>query len=91
MAASIVSRAASQTMDKKFAPNWHCIMGGSLGFEVTLLLLLLLLRYRTAFLSMQMNYFSTGQTSHLHQVVCEKHSLLYMYYGGNVAILLFKY
>jgi hypothetical protein len=41
MAASIDSRAASQTMDKKFAPNWHCIMGGSLGFEVTLLLLLL--------------------------------------------------
>jgi hypothetical protein len=25
-----------QTMDKKFAPNWHCIMGGSLGFEVIL-------------------------------------------------------
>ena len=24
-------------MDKKFAPNWHCIMGGSLGFEVALL------------------------------------------------------
>jgi len=23
-------------MDKKFAPNWHCVMGGSLGFEVTL-------------------------------------------------------
>ncbi len=27
-------RFCSQTMDKKFAPNWHCIMGGSLGFEV---------------------------------------------------------
>jgi hypothetical protein len=27
---------ALQTMDKKFAPNWHCIMGGSLGFEVIL-------------------------------------------------------
>jgi hypothetical protein len=25
-------------MDKKFAPNWHCIMGGSLGFEVAILL-----------------------------------------------------
>jgi hypothetical protein len=30
-------------------------------------------------------------TIHASQVVCEKHSLLYMYYGGNVAILLFKF
>jgi len=77
-------------MDKKFAPNWHCVMGGSLGFEVT---------RHAAFCSMSTihwllcsdNVMFLPLISHVSQVVCEKHSLLYMYYGGNVAILLFKF
>lgn len=82
-----LTRAFLQTMDKKFAPNWHCIMGGSLGFEVALfspkfLRLLAITYQKLSFCSFD------GSVS---QVVCEKHSLLYMYYGGNCAILLFKY
>jgi hypothetical protein len=81
-----LTRAFLQTMDKKFAPNWHCIMGGSLGFEVALFspkfLRLLAITYQ------KLSFCSFDGIS---QVVCEKHSLLYMYYGGNCAILLFKY
>ena len=44
------------SMDKKFGPEWHCVMGQSYSFEVT----------------------KQAQTS------------LYMYYAGNLAVLLFK-
>jgi hypothetical protein len=78
-------------MDKKFAPNWHCIMGGSLGFEVRSLCLapFACRCFYDTFATKTLQYETLVPT--LFQVVCEKHSLLYMYYGGNVAVLLFKY
>ena len=80
-------------MDKKFAPNWHCVMGGSLGFEVTLRVCCFLLDSMSSirWLMCSNNVMFLPLIIHASQVVCEKHSLLYMYYGGNVAILLFKF
>jgi len=43
-------------MDKKYAPNWCCVIGETFGADI----------------------------------VCEKQTLLYMFYAGNLAVLLFK-
>eukprot|EP00274_Cyanoptyche_gloeocystis_P002229 CAMPEP_0196663724 /NCGR_PEP_ID=MMETSP1086-20130531/53997_1 /TAXON_ID=77921 /ORGANISM="Cyanoptyche gloeocystis , Strain SAG4.97" /LENGTH=118 /DNA_ID=CAMNT_0041999651 /DNA_START=22 /DNA_END=378 /DNA_ORIENTATION=- len=51
-----VARMVKETMDKKFGPSWHCIVGEGYGFDVT------------------------------HEV----QNLFYMYFGGQLAVLLFK-
>ena len=45
-----------ETMDKKYGPAWHVIVGQGFGFDVTY----------------------------------EMKNLLYMFFGGNVAVLLYK-
>mmetsp|Transcript_20516 Transcript_20516/g.41573 ORF Transcript_20516/g.41573 Transcript_20516/m.41573 type:complete len:97 (-) Transcript_20516:160-450(-) len=30
----LAAKVVKETMDKKFAPNWHCIIGQGFGFEV---------------------------------------------------------
>ena len=50
------ARMIKETMDKKFGPSWHVVVGEGYGFEIT------------------------------HEVK----NLLYMFFGGSQAILLWK-
>eukprot|EP00960_Hanusia_phi_P048431 758941-Hanusia_phi.AAC.4 len=52
----LAAKQVKETMDKKFAPNWCCVIGEAFGADI----------------------------------VHEKQTLLYMFYAGNLAILLFK-
>lgn len=52
----LAAKQVKETMDKKYAPNWCCVIGETFGSDVT----------------------------------CEKGTLLYMFYAGNLAVLLFK-
>mmetsp|Transcript_35042 Transcript_35042/g.82538 ORF Transcript_35042/g.82538 Transcript_35042/m.82538 type:complete len:116 (-) Transcript_35042:131-478(-) len=52
----LAAKQVKEAMDKKFAPNWCCVIGETFGADV----------------------------------VCEKQTLLYMFYAGNLAVLLFK-
>eukprot|EP01083_Nonionella_stella_P098522 277097_1 len=31
----VISRTVKETMDKKFGPSWHCIIGEGFGYEIT--------------------------------------------------------
>lgn len=50
------ARQVKESMDKKFGPSWHCVIGEGFGCQVTY------------------------QMKHL----------MFLYYQGNVAVLLFK-
>ncbi len=50
------ARMIKETMDKKFGPSWHVVVGEGYGFEIT------------------------------HEVK----NILYMFFGGSQAILLWK-
>jgi dynein light chain 4 len=50
------ARQVKESMDKKFGPSWHCVIGEGFGFQVTY------------------------QMKHM----------MYLFYQGNVAVLLFK-
>ncbi|XP_013383817.1 dynein light chain 4, axonemal-like [Lingula anatina] len=50
------AKMIKETMDKKFGPSWHVVVGEGYGFEIT------------------------------HEVK----NLIYMFFGGNVAITLWK-
>jgi hypothetical protein len=52
----LAAKQVKETMDKRYAANWCCIIGEAFGADI----------------------------------VCEKQTLLYMFYGGNLAVLLFK-
>ena len=52
----LAAKQVKEVMDKKYAPNWCCIIGETFGADI----------------------------------VCEKQTLLYMFYAGNLAVLLFK-
>uniref|UniRef100_A0A6T8P543 Dynein light chain n=2 Tax=Hemiselmis TaxID=77924 RepID=A0A6T8P543_HEMAN len=52
----LAAKQVKEAMDKKYAPNWCCVIGETFGADI----------------------------------VCEKQTLLYMFYAGNLAVLLFK-
>lgn len=52
----LAAKQVKETMDKKFAPNWCCVIGEGFGADI----------------------------------VYEKQTLLYMFYAGNLAVMLFK-
>jgi len=52
----LAAKQVKETMDKRYSPNWCCIIGESFGADV----------------------------------VCEKQTLLHMFYAGNLAVLVFK-
>jgi dynein light chain 4 len=52
----MAARMIKETMDKKFGPSWHTIVGEGFGFEISY----------------------------------ECKNLLYMFFGGNLAICIWK-